>query len=43
LISALDIGRTDRIVERLLRWRDGHVSLTVQGESLVLAASGNHR
>ena len=43
LIGALEIGRTDRIVERLLRWRDGHVSLTVQGTALVLAASGNRR
>ena len=43
LINALDIGRADRIVERLLRWRDGHVSLSVQGTSLVLSASGNRR
>jgi hypothetical protein len=43
LIDAVDIGRADRIVERLLRWRDGHVSLSVQGTSLVLSASGNRR
>lgn len=43
VISALDIGRADRIVERLLRWHDGHASLSVQGTSLVLSASGNRR
>jgi hypothetical protein len=43
LLGALDVGRTDRIVERLLRWRDGHASLSVQGTSLVLSASGNRR
>jgi len=43
LIDALDLGRADRIVERLLRWRDGHVSLSVQGTTLVLSASGNRR
>ncbi len=43
VIRSLDLGRTDRIVERLLRWRDGHVALSVQGTSLVLSASGNRR
>lgn len=43
VIGGLGIGHTDRIVERLLRWRDGHASLTVQGTSLVLSASGNRR
>lgn len=43
LLSALDFGRVDRIVERLLRWRDGHVALTIEGSSLVLSAGGNRR
>ncbi|MBA3462938.1 MAG: hypothetical protein H0T46_23485 [Deltaproteobacteria bacterium] len=43
LLSALDVGRVDRIVDRLMRWRDGHVMLTIEGSSLVLSAGGNRR
>ncbi len=43
MIDALDLGHTDRIVERLLRWHDGHVAVTVEGSSLVLTAVGNRR
>ena len=43
LLGALDLRHADRIVERLLRWHDGHVAVTVEGSSLVLSASGNRR
>ncbi len=43
LLDLLDVGRTERIVERLLRWRDGHIAVTAEGSSLVLSAVGNRR
>lgn len=43
LLEALDFRRTDRIVERLMRWRDGHVAVTVEGSTLVVSAVGNRR
>lgn len=31
------------LAERLLRWREGHISISIEGTSLVLAASGTRR
>jgi hypothetical protein len=33
----------ESFVDRLLRWREAHVSLAIEGSSLVLAASGTRR
>ncbi len=35
--------RAKRVVERLMRWHDGHLAITVDGSSVVLAASGTRR
>lgn len=43
VLDALHVGRSKRFVERLLRWREGHISITVEGTHLVLAASGRRR
>jgi len=43
ILDALDIRHGDRIVERLLRWRDGHVALTLDGSELIVSAAGNRR
>jgi hypothetical protein len=34
---------TRRVVEHLMRWRDGHFSVTVEPTQLVIAVSGNRR
>src|SRR5262249_36890415 len=37
-------GRTvTRVVEHLMRWRDGHVAVSAEPEALVLTMSGNRR
>jgi hypothetical protein len=43
LLRMTRIGGSERIADRLLRWRDGHVALTVEGTRLVLQAAGTHR
>jgi hypothetical protein len=34
---------TKRAVERLMRWRDGHVAITTTANELVLTLAGNRR
>lgn len=43
LLEMLDVHGTKDIVAMLMKWRDAHVSLTVEGTSLVLTASGTRR
>ncbi|MBS1122956.1 MAG: hypothetical protein H6Q90_5184 [Deltaproteobacteria bacterium] len=43
LLRAARIPGSDKLADRLLRWRDGHLVLTVEGTHLVFQASGNHR
>lgn len=33
----------ESLADRLLRWREGHISIAIEGTSLVLAASGTRR
>lgn len=40
LLRLLDVGDARRVAERLQRWRDARVKLTLDGSRLVLAASG---
>ena len=32
-----------RLMEHFMRWQDGHVAVTIEGDELVVAASGNRR
>jgi len=41
LLDLVDLP--EALAERLLRWREGHVSIAIEGTSLVLAASGTRR
>jgi hypothetical protein len=41
LLDLVDMPFGSRFVERMMRWRDGHVSLSVEGTALVFAASGS--
>jgi len=34
---------TKRFVERLERWRDGHLAIAIDGDALVLDAAGHLR
>ena len=43
ILGALALPRVERIVERLLRWRDGHLAITVEGSALVVVARGTRR
>ena len=43
VLDVLDVGRSKRFVERLMRWRQGHISIAVSGTTLVLAATGRRR
>jgi len=43
LLGALDRRDADVIVERLLRWREGHIAVTIEGTSLLVAATGVRR
>lgn len=43
VLDVLDVGLSKRFVERLMRWREGHISLAVEGSTLVLAATGRRR
>jgi hypothetical protein len=43
LLDEAGIGHAKRVAERLVNWRDGHVRLGLEGNALVLEASGNHR
>ncbi len=43
LLDAAGLPADDRMTARLLRWREGHVAVTVEGSALVLRASGIRR
>ena len=43
VLEVLHVGRSKRFVERLMRWREGHISIAVAGPTLVLAATGRRR
>jgi len=43
LFELLDIDHAKRVAERLQRWREARVNLTIDGSRLVLAASGTRR
>jgi hypothetical protein len=36
-------GMPESIAERMLRWREAHISIAIEGSSLVVAASGTRR
>ncbi len=41
LLGRADVPAAHTVAEMLQRWRDGHISVGIQGDSLVLEASGN--
>lgn len=43
LAEAIGLPRAKRIVERVRAWKDGHFRLVVEGNSLVLSATGTRR
>ena len=43
LLASIGIGRVDDVVAQLMRWRDGHIAVTIDGTSLVVTATGNRR
>jgi len=43
LLRTAEIPQSKRIAERLMRWRDGHLAIKVDGTRLVLEASGNRK
>jgi hypothetical protein len=43
LLDIAGIGHPKLVARHLLGWRDGHVRLALEGDSLVLEANGNHR
>lgn len=43
LVRLIGIRGADDVVEQLLRWRDGHIAITIEGTSLVVRAAGNRR
>ncbi|HEY4058214.1 MAG TPA: hypothetical protein VGM39_16490 [Kofleriaceae bacterium] len=40
LFQMLDVHGSKEVVEQLMKWRDAHLSVTLEGTSLVLTASG---
>jgi hypothetical protein len=43
LLRTIGIGSVDDVVTQLMRWRDGHIAVTIEGTSLVVTATGNRR
>jgi hypothetical protein len=43
IFGAIDRRNAAVFVERLMRWRDGHVAVTIEGSSLVVSAAGTRR
>jgi len=43
LLGAIDRRNAEAFVERLLRWREGHIAVTIEGASLLVAATGVRR
>jgi hypothetical protein len=43
LLAQLDVKHPDRVVDQLTAWRDAHLGLAVEGQSLVLNLSGTRK
>ncbi|HEY4177042.1 MAG TPA: hypothetical protein VGM90_09435 [Kofleriaceae bacterium] len=43
LLEALDFHGTKDMIAMMMKWRDAHLALTLEGSSLVLTASGTRR
>lgn len=43
LLTALGVRRVEDVTAHLMRWRDGHIAVTIEGTSLVVTAAGNRR
>jgi hypothetical protein len=43
ILEAIDRRSAEGLVERLMRWREGHVAVTIEGTSLLVAATGVRR
>jgi len=43
IIESLDRRSAEGLVERLMRWREGHIAVTIEGTSLLVAATGVRR
>jgi hypothetical protein len=43
LLGLLEIDNATRVAERLQRWRDARVNLTIEQQYLVLSATGTRR
>ncbi|MDB4963034.1 MAG: hypothetical protein JWP01_3033 [Myxococcales bacterium] len=43
IVGAIDRRNAAVFVERLMRWREGHVAVTIEGTSLMLSAAGTRR
>jgi hypothetical protein len=43
VLGAIDRRYAEVFVERLMRWREGHIAVTIEGSSLLVAATGVRR
>lgn len=43
LLRSVGVGRGDDVVAHLMRWREGHIAVMLEGTSLVVTATGNRR
>lgn len=43
VLGAIDRRYAEVLVERLMRWREGHIAVTIEGASLLVAATGVRR
>ncbi len=43
LLRSADIGSAEDVVAHLMRWREGHIAVTLEGTSLVVTATGIRR
>ncbi len=43
ILGAIDRRYAEVLVERLMRWREGHIAVTIEGSSLLVAATGVRR
>lgn len=43
ILGMIDRSYAEVLVERLMRWREGHIAVTIEGSSLLVAATGVRR
>jgi hypothetical protein len=43
VLGVIDRRNAEPVVERLMRWREGHIAVTIEGASLLVAATGVRR